>query len=212
MPKVNFIGIDLTSSANKPSACVGLDKDLSLAFAGFLNSDLEIIDLVTSSAPYLIGIDAPLTLPLGLCCLEEGCPCKPKEARKGRSCERELAKLGIPCYFTTKKSIIKPMVYRGIRLRIELESKGFEVIEVYPYGTKVRLWGKAIPPKSTPAGLRFLQDHIAMVMPSFASQLERLNHDLCDAALAAYTTYLHYYGGTDLFGDPEEGVICVPEA
>ena len=158
----------------------------------------------------MVAIDAPLSLPQGLCCLEESCSCQPQAGVKGRSCERELARLGIPCYFTTKKSIIKAMVYRGIRLKAELESMRYEVIEVYPYASKVRLWGKPIPPKQKPVGLLFLKQHISHLLPNIAAYVNDFTHDMCDAAIAAYTAYLHYQGKTELCGESEEGAICLP--
>lgn len=212
MTKSDFIGIDLTSSPKKPSVCIGLDKGASLIFVGFLATDSDIAALVSSQpSSCLVAIDAPLTLPQGLCCLEESCSCQPKSYRKGRECERELAKLGIPSYFTTKKSIIKPMVYRGIKIREELERRGYQIIEVYPYASKVRLWGKPIPQKTTPEGIAFLRNHLASLMPSLTHYIADFNHDLCDAAIAAYTAYLHYSGKTRQVGNPEEGVIHIPK-
>jgi len=41
---------------------------------GFLNEDNDIIALADFYSPEVIAIDAPLSLPLGLCCLEEDCP------------------------------------------------------------------------------------------------------------------------------------------
>jgi predicted nuclease with RNAse H fold len=210
MTQSDFIGIDLTSSPKKPSACVGLDKHLSLAFFGFLSTDNDLVALVSSQPSCLAAIDAPLTLPKGLCCLEESCSCQPEQER-GRECERELAKQGIPCYFTTKRSIIKKMVYRGIKLRKELEGRGYQVIEIYPYASKVRLWGKPIPPKSKPGGLAFLQTKLTSLVPCLASYVADLGHDLCDAAIAAYTAYLHYWKETEQMGNPEDGVIYIPK-
>ena len=40
--------------------------------------------------------------------------------------------------------------------------------------------------------------------------MDEFNHDLCDAAIAAYTAYLHYQGKTELCGEPEDGAICLP--
>ena len=137
--RVGFLGIDLTSVEAKPSACLGLDRGLHLIYSDFLYQDSDILGVVSRHGFEVVAIDAPITLPAGLCCLEESCPCQLQAGVKGRSCEWELARLGIPCYFTTKKSIIKAMVYRGIRLKAELESMGCEVIEVYPYASKVRL-------------------------------------------------------------------------
>ena len=37
-----------------------------------------------------------------------------------------------------------------------------------------------------------------------------LNHDMCDAAIAAYTAFLYSQGKTELCGEPEEGTICLP--
>jgi predicted nuclease with RNAse H fold len=129
---------------------------------------------------------------------------------KGRDCERELARSGIPCYFTTKKSIIKTMVYRGIGLKTELESMGYEVIEVYPYATKLRLFGRNIPKKTTPAGLAFLKQRICQLLPNIAPYVGGFNHDMCDAAIAAYTAFLYSQGKTELCGEPEEGTIYLP--
>jgi len=166
--------------------------------------------VVSSHQPELVAIDAPLSLPKGLCCLEESCPCQPTAQGKGRSCERELAKQGIGLFRSTKKSIIKDMVYRGIRLKAELEIMDYEVIEVYPYASKVRLFGRDIPRKTTPAGLAFLKQHISHLLPDIVHYIDEFNHDMCDAAIAAYTAFLHYQGKTELCGEPEEGAIWLP--
>ncbi len=205
-----FLGIDLTSSTAKPSPYVAIDDGLSLSLHGFFRQDAEIVSLAENSHPSLIAIDAPLGLPSGLCCLEESCPCQPISKEKGRSCERELAKRGIPCYFTTKKSIIKMMVYRGISLRRALENRNFEVIEVYPYASKLCLFSKPIPKKSSSAGSAFLREHLINLLPRLASYVNKFNHDLCDATMAAYTAYLHSLGETELWGITTEGRICVP--
>jgi len=205
-----FLGIDLTSVEAKPSACIGLDSGLNLIYSGFPRQDSDILRVVSRHGLELVAIDAPLSLPEGLCCLEESCSCQPKAEVKGRSCERELARLGIPCYFTTKKSIIKAMVYRGIRLKAELEAMGYEVIEVYPYASKVRLFGKFIPAKSKRAGLAFLKRRISGLLPNISAYVAGFNHHLCDAAIAAYTAFLHWQGKTELVGELEEGAIWLP--
>ena len=205
-----FLGIDLTSVEAKPSAGVGLDRELNLIYSGFPRQDSDILRVVSRYSLELVAIDAPLSLPEGLCCLEESCSCQPKAEVKGRSCERELARLGIPCYFTTKKSIIKAMVYRGIRLKAELEAMGYEVIEVYPYASKVRLFGKFIPAKSRTAGLAFLKRRISGLLPNISAYVDGFNHHLCDAAIAAYTAFLHWQGKTQLIGEAEEGAIWLP--
>ncbi len=48
-------------------------------------------------------------------------------------------------------------------------------------------------------------------MPGLAPYIADFGHDLCDAAVAAYTAYLHYLGKIEPIGNAEEGVIYVPE-
>ena len=103
------------------------------------------------------------------------------------------------------------MVYRGIKIRGELEGWGYTVIEIYPYASKVRLWGKSIPKKTKPEGIAFLRDNLASLLPCLSPYIDRFDHDLCDAAVAAYTAYLCSLGKTDQIGDPAEGAIYIPE-
>ena len=115
-----FFGIDLTSTEAKPSACLGLDSKSQLVYLGFLTKNKDIVALLNFYSPQVIAIDAPLSLPLGLCCLEESCPCKPKFPRKNRQCDQELRQQGIPCYPTSKKTFIKDLIYRGIELKTSI--------------------------------------------------------------------------------------------
>lgn len=207
---MNFIGIDLTTSPGKETTGAVLDAELYLRDRALLGSDEEIVAFVEAHRPALVAIDAPLSLPLGLCCLEETCPCQPVSPRKGRQCERELSALGLGCYYTTKRSIIKGMVYRGIRLKAELQRRGFTVIEVYPYASRVRLFGP-LPKKTTVAGRRVLQEGLRRLIPAMPSPQENLlSHDTLDALLAAYTGSLYACGETDALGDPSEGLLHIP--
>ena len=210
MARAPFIGIDFTSSPKRPTACVGLDEKLRLIFDDLISGDADILEAIASSRPRIVAIDAPLSLPKGFCCLDEGCSCRALLPGKGRLCERELSRRGIPCYYTTKKSIIKNMVYRAISLKREIVARGGEVIEVYPYATKVALFGRSIPSKSKAAGVSFLRQRLAQLMPQLTVYLPRFNHDLCDALIAAYTAYLYAQGEAEGVGDLEEGAICVP--
>jgi predicted nuclease with RNAse H fold len=207
---MNFVGIDLTTSARKKTACAVLDAELHLQDRVSLGSDEEIAAFVEAHRPALVAIDAPLSLPLGLCCLEETCSYQPVSPRKGRQCERELSALGIGCYYTTKRSIIKGMVYRGISLKTELEKQGHTVVEIYPYASRLRLFGP-LPRKTTVAGRRALQALLQRFIPSVPSpQEDLLSHDALDALLAAYTGFLYDCGETDALGDPAEGLLHIP--
>ena len=204
------LGLDLTTSSHKKTAYAVLDKEMVLLATGFVTDNEEIISLAEELRPTLVAIDAPLSLPLGLCCLEESCPCHPISAGSGRQCERELSALGIGCYYTTKRSIIKGMVYRAIALKDRLEGRGFEVIEVYPYASRVRLFGE-LPRKTTVAGRRTLQVKLRHLIPSLPAPKEQLlSHDMLDALLAAYTGILYLDGQTQALGDPIEGLLHLP--
>jgi hypothetical protein len=208
-PQLVF-GIDLTSTPAKPSACLGLDDRLELAYFGFIAHNRDIISVMKFYSPKVIAIDAPLSLPSGLCCLEENCPCQAKFNRKNRQCDQELIREGISCYPTSKKSFIKELIYRGIELKNKLNHLGFEVIEVYPYASKVRLFGKAIPRKNTAQGMAFLRECLADILPGLKPYLGMFNHDLCDAAIAAHTAFLYRQGKAEALGNSEEGLIFVP--
>ena len=207
---MRIIGLDLTGSPEKGTAFAVLTKEMDIVAKGFVTSDEEIIALAAEQRAALVAIDAPLGLPLGLCCLEESCACRPISSRKGRKCERELSALGIGCYYTTKRSIIKGMVYRAIALKGKLEGRGFTVIEVYPYASRVRLFGK-LPRKTTAAGRRVLQERLRRLIPAIPSPQESLlYHDTLDALLAAYTGALYIKGQTEALGDPAEGLLHIP--
>jgi predicted nuclease with RNAse H fold len=207
---MRVVGLDLTASPEKATAYAVLTKEMDIVAEGFVTDDEEIIALAEEQRPALVAIDAPLSLPLGLCCLEESCTCRPASSRKGRRCERELSALGIGCYYTTKRSIIKGMVYRAIVLKEKLEGQGFAVIEIYPYASRVRLFGR-LPRKTTVAGRQALQKGLRCFIPAIPSSQEwLLSHDALDALLAAYTGVLYIEGQTRALGDPSEGLLHIP--
>ena len=207
-----FLGIDPTSSEAKPSACAVLDGDGALVALELLRTDAELLELAERHRPDIVAIDAPLGLPTGMDCLEETCSCASVHEFKGRICERELLARGISLYITTKRSIIKEMIYRCMRLVPELEKMGSSVIEVYPYASKVCLFGKPIPTKTKRAGREFLRRRVGRLIPGLDEYEGRLTHDLYDALVAAYTAYLHSRGETESLGPPEEVSIVVPQA
>ena len=205
-----FLGIDLTSSQAKPTACAILDGAGSVVRVTRLYSDADILDLAASCEPSIVAIDAPLDLPKGMCCLEESCDCSSVWPHKGRWGEQELVRRGIHLYITSKRSIIKKMVYRAIELADTLRRPDREVIEVYPYASKVILLGMPIPKKTTREGLEFLKERLGALVPGMDRYAEGLDHDGYDALMAAHTAYLHSTGSTEAVGAPEEVPIVIP--
>ena len=206
-----FFGIDLTSGETKPSACVCLNDDLDILYSDLLDDDADIFNAVAMYHPQLIAIDSPLSFPAGMCCLDENCSCRAISPLKGRCCERELARIGIGCFFTTKKSIIREMAVRGINLKRKLMNDGYEVIEVYPYARKVRIFGK-LKPKRSPEGILQLRQELGDLLHSDIPVVRRWSHDLCDAAMAAHTGYLYIKRNTEALGDAGEGLIHIPNS
>lgn len=197
------IGIDLTSSEKKASGVVirengRYDYGLSL-------TDYDIIR--TCRDADIVAIDSPLRLPKGFCCLELDCPCHEGKPN-GRSCERELVKRGIPLYFTTKKSIIKKMIYRAMKLADIIGRE--KVIEIYPYSIKVVLFGKPVPSKATKEGLLALKGKVAESLNIPLRELKPLNHDIIDALLACYVAELYLKEQTESVGDVAESPIVIP--
>ena len=205
-----LLGLDLTCSDKKPTAYALLDGDLRITGWGSAVSDADILRLIEKERPRVVAIDAPLTLPLGWHCLGPGCDCNRDTTSKGRACERELSRQGIPSYYTGTKCFIKPMIYRAIDLKREIKSRGLNVIEVYPYASKVRLWGRPIPKKARPQGIAFLRSKLSELIPDPNITETKRSHDLYDAPIAAYTVYLHNLKRTEPIGEKDEGLIWLP--
>jgi predicted nuclease with RNAse H fold len=216
-----YLGIDPASTPRRPSAFAVLDERGSLRDLGLAQEDDDILALARRWRPRYLAIDAPLSLPEGMCCLEEGCACAPASPDGLKAAERALVKEGIGLFRTTKRSIIKAMIYRAIGkpprcgtggLRRALEERGYAVMEVYPYASKVRLWGKRIPKKTTAAGRQWLRQQLECVVPGLREHERPLSHDQLDAVVAAYTAYLRGRGQAEAVGDLREGIIYVPRA
>ncbi len=205
-----YLGIDLTTREQIPTACALLDPSGALASVDKLRTDDEMLELARNVSPSIIAIDSPLGLPLGMDCLEETCECQSVHPFKGRKGERELIAEGINLYLTTKSSFIKPMVYRAMSLAQRFRDLGAEIIEVYPFASKVRVFGRPIPPKNTRQGREFLRRRLEEIIPGLAADERRLDHDCLDALIAAYTARLHAEGATDAMGIEEEVTIVVP--
>jgi predicted nuclease with RNAse H fold len=208
----SYLGIDPTSAPGRPSAFAVLDDQGSLQDVGLVGEDDDILALARRWRPRYLAIDAPLSLPEGMCCLEESCTCAPASPDGLKAAERALLKEGIGLFRTTKRSIIKAMIYRAMGLWRALEERGHTVVEVYPYASKVRLFGRPIPKKTTKAGRQWLRGRLEGLVPGLREHEGRLSHDELDAIVAAHTAYLRGQGRAEALGDPHEGVIYVPKA
>ena len=152
MPETYF-GLDFASPGHTSGYCV-LDATCTLLDIGLAGDDTEIIALIERSGARTVAIDCPLGLPAGLDCLDPSHPCTATSPKGIRESELAVRALGYGLYFTTKKTIIRAMAERGIALRRTLEASGLRVLEVYPFATKRILFGKKMPKKTTPEGVK----------------------------------------------------------
>lgn len=208
----NVVGIDVFSGKGKTALAVlsSRGRKPALFFLGERSeySDNDVLmGVVMDFCPKLVAIDAPLTLPLGRCCLRSDCSCRLNVIQKGRACERILAAAGISIYFPT--AWVSDLVNRGLELAERCRRLGLSYIEVYPYATKIALFGR-LPKKSTREGRKRLQVLMASLVEGIPGGM-LLSHDRLDSLVAAYTGYLHLKRATRSVGDPKEGVICVPK-
>ncbi|NQW22082.1 MAG: DUF429 domain-containing protein [SAR202 cluster bacterium] len=209
---MSVLGIDLRASSKKPSAVAILDSNSRLTQLGSFYEDSELSELVAKVQPDLIAIGAPLNLPSGFCCLDQSCDCRfSVPDRKGRLLELELAKMGISCFYTNKGSIIRDLIYRGIRLSHGLRDAGYKVIEVYPHATKMLLFGDKVPPKNSSTSVGYMIGHLAPLVSGMEQHADDLDRNACDAIINAYTGQLHAHSDTDTLGDPDEGILVLPK-
>jgi len=206
-----FVGVDLTAGG-RPSDLAALDSDGAAVVFSRALSDDDLLRAVDDLGGQIVAIDSPMGLPAGLCCLEESCHCAPTRPVTGRSAERALAERGISCFWTTKRTIIKPMIYRAIALKARLESDGYAVLEVFPYAVKRILLGRHLPRKSRPEGLARLIEGAHRLLPACGWPAPwNPTHDALDALYCAITARLFALGEAESLGDDEEVPIILPK-
>jgi predicted nuclease with RNAse H fold len=207
-----LFGVTLRISPSHPSSLAVLNLQSHLVHLGLFNTNVELLQMAGTYQPTLIAIGSPLCLPTGLTDLEPSAntPGTPPENR-GRQLERELASIGIPCFFTGRGSIIRHLIYRGIGLKGELHLRGYEVIEVYPHATKVILFGEQALPRRGSRSLAYLKGQLSTRISGLEHCSGNLNKNNSEALLNAYTALLHMREGTDLLGDPHEGLLIIPK-
>ena len=205
----SLFGVTLRISPSHPSSLAVLNHQSQLVSLAPFNTDQELLQLAGTYEPALIAIGSPLCLPSGFADLEPSAPAAPPENR-GRQLERKLTSVGISCFFTGRGSVIRPLIYRGIGLKGELQRRGYEVIEVYPHATKVILFGEQALARKGSRSTAYLKEQLSTRISGLDTYSGTLNKNNSDALLNAYTALLHMREGTDLLGDPHEGLLIIP--
>lgn len=205
-----FLGIDPSNGSVRPWAWAVLDAHRTLVDAGCTAGRAGAWALAVRLRPAVVAVDAPLGLPRGMDCLEAPCPCRPVAPLAGRACERELARRGMGLFFTTKRSLIKRMVYEAIALSRALKEQGIPVIEVYPYSLRRLLLGRHAVKKQSVQGQRLLREALTPLVAGLERLPLSLGHDGLDAVVSALVGWLWARGLTEALGEPEEGVLHIP--
>ena len=131
----SVIGIDLSGLSRGTKGRTALAQlsvtdppqllDLHLLRRGE-RTDVELLEWVDERRPWVVAIDAPLSLPHGVICSDPACArCEPAGATYlARDIDAPAG--GMPTV------MIAGIAFRGIYLARQLRARGYEVIEVYP--------------------------------------------------------------------------------
>ena len=211
----------MAARPRRPGVCVGID----LAGVPHRETGVAILrggrlELLTSAGPDeeilafarkagrwgTVAINAPLTRPLGRCCLDDDCPCRHDPGTRSRQLERELARMGVPALAT---ALIKVLARRGARIAGALNESGHTPLEVYPFAT-LRLLGLPCTGKKTPAGRRRIHRALKPLVPGLSHP--RASEHQLDAVVCALTALLWRLGRARAVGRPDEGLMTIPDA
>src|SRR3954470_11425317 len=199
------VGIDLAGVEHRETG-VAVLRDGRLELLASAGSDAEILALAALAGPGgVVAINAPLTRPLGRCCLDDDCSCRHDPGTRSRQLERDLARIRIP---TLATALLKVLARRGERVASAVRGLGYEPLEVYPFAT-LRLLGLPSKGKRTPAGRRAIYRALRPLVPGLRHP--RASEHQLDAVVCALTALLWRQGRTRTVGLPEEGVMIIPD-
>ncbi|QEH34557.1 hypothetical protein OJF2_30980 [Aquisphaera giovannonii] len=198
------VGIDLAGVAHRETG-VAVLRAGRLELLTSAGTDEEILDLARLAGRWgTIAVNAPLTRPLGRCCLDDDCRCRTDPGTRSRQLERELARMGVPALAT---ALIKVLARRGATIAAALREMGHEPLEVYPFAT-LRLLGLPWRGKKTAAGRRKIYRALRPLVPGLRHP--RASEHQLDAVVCALTAQLWRQCRTRTVGIPEEGLMTIP--
>lgn len=180
------IGIDLAAKPKNPTGWA-LWKNKK-AETSLIHTNKDILEGITHSAPTIIAIDAPFSLP-----------------KKGilRTADREMIRRGYRA-FPPCLPAMKTLTLRAMRLIRLMAKKGYKTIEVHPTSTRKAL---NMPPKDW----RKIQTTLETIGLEGDLKLRALKSHEIDAVTAALTAYLYTKNQTEAIGDVEGGYIIIPK-
>ncbi len=192
-----FFGVDLAGRIDAVTGIAAVSDKKELVFVNEVKPDIAIRNYIDYHRPVIIGIDAPLSIPNG----KYG-------TYASRKCDRDLIGLGIPTFAT---SMLAQLTFRALTIQSVLSQK-YQIIEVYPHATRIRMGVQGKHHKNTEKGRELIQSKLSRFVKNMPrSSKVLLSSDSLDAILAAYTAYLHFNHLTEGIGDESEGKIFIPK-
>jgi predicted nuclease with RNAse H fold len=189
---MSIVGLDLAGVESRPTGFCVLKGGL-MAETLLVYTNEEILRKTEENKPKIVAIDAPLSLPAGRKSIEQ------KTNIHLRECDKELLKRGIK-FFPITLGPMRKLTNRGITLRRTLESKHFNVIEVYPGGAQDIL---KIPRKQH--GLRRLKAGLEKI--GIKGLNDNMNDHELDAVTCALVGKLFLEGKTITYGTREQAIV-----
>ena len=197
-----IVGIDLTGSEERASGVCMLENNRVRTMR--INSDEDMINLVTDFQPDLVSIDSPLSLPYGRISVFDDDPGR-DEYGILRVCERVLKKRGVNAYPTLLPSMQK-LTKRGIELATTYRKLGIPVIESYP-GVVQDIIG--LPRKQ--ASLTLLKKGLGIFGLEGAFLKKNVSHDEIDAITSAIVGIFFLSKDYEAIGDMSENLMIIPD-
>ncbi len=199
------VGIDLAGVEHRETG-VAVLVDGRLELLATAGTDAEVLEFVSLAGQGgVVAVNAPLTRPLGRCCLDDDCACRTDPGTRSRQLERELGRMRVP---TLATALIKVLARRGARIAESIRTLGYEPLEVYPFAT-LKLLGLPTAGKKTDAGRRRIRKALKPIIPGLDRQ-HASEHQL-DAIVCALTAHLWTLGRTRTIGLAEEGTMVIPD-
>lgn len=181
-----IIGIDLAGKPKNPTGWA-LWKNKKVE-TSLIHTNKEILEGIAHSAPNIIALDAPFSLP-----------------KKGilRIADREMIRRGYrvfpPCL-----SAMKTLTLRARKLIKLMAKKGYKTIEVHPTSTRKAL-------NMSLKDWRKIQTTLETIGLEGDLKLRALKSHEIDAVTAALTAYLYTKNQAEAIGNGEEGYIIIPK-
>ncbi|MCX8159422.1 MAG: DUF429 domain-containing protein [Candidatus Saccharicenans sp.] len=198
-----IVGLDLAGSLRRPTGfCLINQKEI---LTSVLYTDQDIIEEVRKTAPKVVAMDAPLSLPPGRNHIED------RNGGHFRSCDLELRKRGIR-FFPITLGPMRALTARGLKLKSALNRSGYEVIEIYPGGAQ-DVWNlprAGRDREKLARGLaRLARKEFGLKLSPKAKPWPQMTADELDAVTAALVGLMYQQGRAELFGRGQK-IIVMP--